>query len=179
MAIALTALVLVVACGGGGDDDDGGGSGATKTPTTSRGEVASEPELLAHEMVDRYNQMNGELLGIINEDLPPEELAPKIDALKSKYIDIFVDIGYQREALSDDDVAKFNSAALSELYDGSPGERLAIVNDLLQELNDAGEYDLANEITSLNILTQYAQFELLWKQEPDEAERLALPSPLH
>jgi hypothetical protein len=58
-------------------------------------------------------------------------------------------------------------------------EHIDAMNALLTELNASGEFDLAGEINSLNVLTQYAQFELLWDQEPEEAERLDLPSPLH
>jgi hypothetical protein len=166
--------MLVAACGGSGDDDAPESDGASTTaPASDAG-----PEDLAREMVGRYEEMNEMLLALIEQDLPAADLAPEIAALKDDYIDIFVAMGHQREAMSDEEVASFNSTALLALNDVSQ-EHIDAMNALLTELNAAGEYDLAGEINSLNILTQYAQFELLWGQDPEEAERLDLPSPLH
>ncbi len=129
-------------------------------------------------MIDSYVEMNGRLGDLIEQDLPAEDLRPEIAALKDEYVDVFVEMGYQREAMSDEEVSSFNTTAIIAL-NAVTFEHQDALKDLVSELNSAGENDLASEITSLNILTQYAQFELLWEQEPEEAERLALPSPAH
>lgn len=175
MLAPFVALFIVVACGGGDDDgDDGAGDSSDATPSAT----AAGPEALADEMVSDYVEMTEAYVDLLEQDLPPAELATEIAELKNEYIERFVEIGYQREAMSDEEVAAFNSKALSGIF-GLEFDHQDRVNEVLAELNAAGENELANEITSLNILTQYAQFELLWEQEPDEAERLALPSPLH
>lgn len=171
----LAALVIAVACGGGDDAADGTGGPSEATPSATAG---AGPEALADQMVADYVEMTEAYVDLLEQDLPPAALATEIADLKDEYIDRFVDIGYQREAMSDDEVAAFNSQALSGIF-ALEFDHQDMVNEVLAELNAAGESDLASEINSLNILTQYAQFELLWDQEPDEAERLALPSPLH
>jgi hypothetical protein len=177
--IAALAGLTLFACGGGDDDEDGGDDapGSSEAATTAPAEDV-DPEALAQEMIDEYVAMNEELVPLLEQDLPPEDLAPEIAALKNKYIEIFVPMGYQREEMSDEDFEAFNSAAVLALYDVD-FEHQDLLNDVLSDLNAAGENDLATEINSLNILTQYAQFELLWDQEPDEATRLELPSPAH
>ncbi|HEY5639783.1 MAG TPA: hypothetical protein VIW01_07000 [Dehalococcoidia bacterium] len=174
--VLLVALTAFAACSGSDDGD-----GATTAPTESNTPAPAsdaDPEALAREMIDLYVEMNGRLADLIEQDLVVEDLAPEIAALKDEYIAIFVATGYQREAMSAEDVSSFNTTALIAL-NAESFEHQDALNELVSELNSAGENDLASEITSLNILTQYAQFELLWEQEPEEAERLALPSPAH
>lgn len=173
----LATAVVAGACGGGDDDSDGAAPSETVEATASQA-ADGDGAALADQMVAEYTEMTEAYVTLLEEDLPPDELADEIAALKDEYIAIFVAIGHQREALDEEGVAAFNSRALSGIF-GLEFDHHDMVNDTLAELNAAGENDLASEINSLNILTQYAQFELLWDQEPDEAERLALPSPRH
>lgn len=176
LPLLFLALLLVAACSGSDDDD-----AATEFPTETTTTVPAggdDPATLAREMIGLYEEMNARLAQLIEDDLTSEELAPEVAALKDEYIGIFVEIGYQREAMSVEDVSSFNTAASIALNSVSSAHMDA-VGELTSELNSAGEGDLAREINSLNILTQYAHFELLWDQEPDEAERLSLPLPAH
>jgi hypothetical protein len=173
--LSIAILTLILACGGDDDDSPGPERTATATDTPAGG---ADPEGLALTMVGVYETMNEELVALLDRNLPPDDLGPEIAALKEEYIEAFVAMGRERETYSADKIAAFNRAATSALFSVDSSHQ-DMVNDVLRDLNATGEHDLANEISSFNILTQYAQFELLWDQEPDEAERLNLPSPAH
>jgi len=113
-----------------------------------------------------------ELTKLVQGNPPAGEVTPKIEALKEKYIKIHVASGKQREAMSPQDRKASDAALQSGMF--------AMPRDLQKTLVDASKAyratnnDLANLIGSLNILTQYAAYDLLKKQLPKEAERLGI-----
>src|SRR3972149_4981460 len=81
-------------------------------------------------------------------------------AQRREYIETFVSYGYQREAMSDSERAVFDSRVNQAIVLSTPSA-LYKLSAAVTSLNEAGESDLANEISSFNIITQYVFFDLL------------------
>ena len=82
-----------------------------------------------------------------------------------------VDLGREREALSPQDRAQADAVLRSRIF--------SVPSDLFKSYQDVqsayqSDRDLFNLIADFNIITQYAIFELLKKQLPDEAKRLGI-----
>ncbi len=81
-------------------------------------------------------------------------------------------LGKQREALDADGRAASDAVVRDGLSSLSP--------ELYAQYQEGQSYylsqdvELGNLIASFNIITQYADYDLLRSQEPDEAERLGL-----
>jgi hypothetical protein len=103
-----------------------------------------------------------------------DELKKKVTDLKNSTIDEFLPLGKARIKMSDPD-QKLCSAKLSLKLD-----RIASNPAWARTQNDARMFYNKTDaqfgllVASFNIITQYAQFELLKKQEPTEAKRLGI-----
>jgi hypothetical protein len=100
-----------------------------------------------------------------------------VQALKQEYIQKLFALGQERETFSDEDKALMNLPiylALDELYNDT--EKWQIYSDAMAHyaLKDAEFNEL---LVSFNIIGQYAQFELLIDQEPEQAVRLGILDP--
>jgi hypothetical protein len=74
--------------------------------------------------------------------------------------------------MSQTDAAKVESETRRLLF-ASPTVNIDALSQAVQRFNST-DPALAKELTSLNVITQYAFFELLQKQEPEEAKRLGI-----
>jgi hypothetical protein len=150
----LTAVMSFVSCGGSG----------TKTIT--------DPKELGEAIGKNYDEMFDKLIAVLESTDDIDKLKEDVAALKEEYIQIFVEYGKMREELDEADRPKVDSAVLS--YNRNLDmDRFQKYSDLQQELSQQ-DYDLGKMVSSFNILTQYAFFELLKRQEPEEAERLGI-----
>ncbi len=159
-------LLSLAACGGGeaepGADGSDGASGAASGGST-------DPEALTDEIVENYTACMDELQEL-TADLPePDALRPELEQLRDRYIDVFVEIGHRVATHEQETIDQIGRSVMSELY----GYDI----DWLTEVS--GHYisvdaDVANMIADLNIITQYAFFDLLRDQSPEEADRLGV-----
>ncbi|MBN1150099.1 hypothetical protein JXA84_02635 [candidate division WOR-3 bacterium] len=102
----------------------------------------------------------------------PGQIRPDVEELKEKYIQILVSLGNLREAFDESDrklvdqaiVLKLNSLANVDWYE-------TYTQCLQSYTSDHDFYDL---LLSFNIIGQYANYDLLKKQEPEEALRLGI-----
>ncbi len=183
--------LLIAACGG----DDGAKTGTasptqpatpvtTATPSATTPESTPEtasptaapgtpPEELAATIWQDYEAALNELQPLLEGTPTAEELAPKIKALKDKYIEKMVAHGHIKEEMSDTARAQVDAALLQSLMTMSTAV-LDLMTATQARLYAEGETELADEIVSINIITQYADFELLKQQEPEEAARLGI-----
>lgn len=176
-SLAATAL-LTAACGGGGD---GGAPSGPPGTTATGGTTATAPATtatpgdLASELYELTARMRAEADTLLraNIDTPADVLGPLVAGLKERYIAEFVAIGWRREAFDAAGRAAFDSA-FRRLLAADPQPDLEPYNVLIRRL-DAERSPVAREVASLNILTQYAFFDLLRRQEPAEADRLGVP----
>lgn len=130
------------------------------------------PDELGQKIGDNYIEMFSELNNLLEKKLEVEELKPQLADLKEKYIIIFVKFGSQREKFSETEKTKVNTAIRS-IFRTMDSELMDRFNESINYYREI-DNDLANEIVTFNILTQYADYELLIKQEPEEAKRLGI-----
>lgn len=173
-SLAAIAL-LAAACGGGGDGGAPPGPPGTTATGGATATAPATPDDLASELYEVTARMRAEADTLLraNVDTPADVLGPLVAGLKDRYITEFVAIGWRREAFDAAGRAAFDSA-FRRLLAADPQPDLEPYNVLTRRL-DAERSPVAREVASLNILTQYAFFDLLRRQEPAEADRLGVP----
>jgi hypothetical protein len=159
--VLLTAslLVLSVACGGEASEETSGGDEVT----------SDSPEELAADIADNYIRCMEELEAILADRPDPEELKPVLQELTDSYIDIFVEIGYKVDAHDSATVDEIGRLVMHRLY-GRDIEWMSQASSYYHPLDS----EISQMIGELNIITQYAFFELLEDQRASEAERLGV-----
>jgi len=164
--ISIIFLSILLAAGCGGEAADG------TDETSNRVEVITDPEALGNRVVDIYEEMYADLNDLVSQGLSAEEVWPELTAMKEDYISQFVELGAIREGMTEGQKQTINLTINSRLYN--------LDMDVFNSVNDAITFyrdqdnSLANEISQMNILTQYSDYELLRQQEPEEAVRLGI-----
>ena len=153
--VALCVVLSVGACQGGG------GAAAKRTPDD-----------LGAEIGQAYLKMMEEVGAAVATGSDPATIHPLIDQLKAKYVDTFVALGRQREALAPNDREKCDSASMSLMRQVSDETLQAI--DAAATACKESDAELAKHFAELERITRYANFDQLRTQLPDEAARLGV-----
>jgi hypothetical protein len=179
-AVIATILLLSWALGacGGGDNDNpsdepGNGTPGTNADATAT-DVSGSVEELGDEVTQHYFDALDEMETLLGRELPTDSLRTEIQTLKDKYIETFVSYGHKREAMSDGDREVFDARVRQAITLSTPSA-LDVMSTATASLIADGETELADEIMSFNVITQYVFFDLLKVQEPEEAQRLGIP----
>ena len=141
-----------------------GGGGAT---------AKRKPDELGTEIGQAYLKMMGEVGEAVAASADPATIHPLIDQLKAKYVDMFVALGRQREALAPGDREKCDATAMSAMRQ--------LADETLQAIDTAAasakesDPELAKRFAELERITVYSNFSQLKTQLPDEAARLKIP----
>ncbi len=173
--ILVVGATLMLSFGCGSDDVTKDASEGTKTeaaaavPTTA---TVASPEDLGQTIYKDFVALHKELTAMLAGSPAAADLKPKVADLKNRYIERFVGYGRLRAKMTDADAAKVESETRRLLF-ASPTVNVDALSQAVQRFNPT-DPALARELTSLNIITQYAFFELLKKQDPDEARRLGI-----
>jgi len=194
--ILVLVAVLLVACGGDGEPavptasaekpavaptQEATTAPATSTPEAQEPTPAQEnaapqemtPREIGQAVAARYVEAMTELTDLVEGKPPAAEIKPQVEDLKETYIQKLVELGRKREALSNQERATVDSAisvGINALY-GDPV--FATYSEVVQYyFNEDPEFHQL--LSSFNIITQYASFDLLKQQEPDEAARLGI-----
>ena len=147
-------LVAVSACGDSGEE----------TP------AAMTPEQLGKAIADVYVKCMTEVADMTTKKEDAGILKPKLETFREDVIGKLVVLGKKREAMGTTDRAAVDrniSAGMS-----------AIPRDVYGRYNEGYKHyagvdrETGNLIASFNTITQYANFDLLKKQNPEEAKRL-------
>jgi hypothetical protein len=134
---------------------------------------AATPEEIGEEIGAVYVRCLEDVTAAM-EGLPPAaELEPEVVELRDACIDDLVELGRQREGLEGSANATVNAEVGSAMR-RVPSELFQAFSDRQFHYQTSGDRDLANLIADFNVITQYADFELLKKQSPKEAERLGI-----
>ncbi|MEA3266730.1 MAG: hypothetical protein U9P42_07285 [Candidatus Fermentibacteria bacterium] len=163
-AVIFLSILLAAGCGGAeenGTDD-----------VSEQAEDFSDPEALGNRVGEIYGQMYVDLHEIATQGLPAEELAPLVAEMKEDYIGQFVELGAIREGMTDEQKSVVDRAIRSYFYDMDM-EIARSVTDMINFYRPE-DGELASNMSQMNILTQYADYELLRSQSPDEATRLGI-----
>ncbi len=183
--IVLILFLLVTACGG--DDDEK--QEPTSVPTKEATEVPTEapppptpepqgqtPQELGQEIGVLYVEALEKVTELVADHPPVEEVRPQVEALKETYVQQLFELGKQREALSEQDKTAVDSAILMEVSGLSQQDWYDTYNEAVQHYFDE-DYEFQQVLLSFNIIGQYANFDLLKDQEPEEAVRLGILDP--
>lgn len=165
--ISILILSLVFIAGGCGKEQN---SPATDQPAVTSAE-ADPAETLGQKIGSSYVETLKQVVAMLNDKPPAADARAMLTDMKNWTIELMVGLGREREALSAADQAR---------VDGVLSGRIAAVPaDLFKEYQAGQAYykddrELFQLIADFNIITQYANFDLLKKQLPEEAKRLGI-----
>ncbi len=169
IVLLMTGLLIVPlsACSGGGQGTEEAGGG----PAAQAPESMSPAEL--GEAIGGVYQEAIEAVAAAMTDRPePAVLRPKLETMKESYVKHLVELGRARAALGPGDRATVDSKVRLAITMVPSETFTAFADGQSHYLNQ--DRELANLIASFNVITQYADFDLLKKQAPDEAKRLGV-----
>lgn len=161
-------------------------SGGEKEATTRKKTENTEKQ--AEQQVEKKKEMNPDELGQEIGDLyvhglqevteflksMPEvsQVRPQVEEMKEMYVQKLVELGKQREALDASDKAKVDLKIRLKLSSTYSAPWYTTYNQVQE--NYFKDRDFHKIILSFNVIGQYANFDLLKKQEPEEAKRLGI-----
>lgn len=167
----LPALGLALAACGGSDDTATTTTGGSATVTTQKAEMSGEE--LGNAAGAAWAEAMQKLVTTLESKPDVATAKPQVADLKEEYVQKLVALGRQIAELDAGDKAKANARIVAALESAAGADWYKSYMDLYKEYS-AGDLDFANLLASFNILTQYADFELLKTQAPDEAARLGI-----
>ena len=162
--------VTLSGCGSSsGDATDGSSDGSA----TGGGGELSSPDEIGEAIMGLYEDAMNDVVGLMEGRPDAADLKPEVEKLKEDYVQRMVELGRQREKLSDADKSAVDMVV-------TEGLGMMSAEDVYQDYIDgqahymAQDIELANLLADFNILTQWADLELLRSQDPEEADRLGL-----
>ncbi len=166
LLLALCFLLPIMSCGQSGSDSESAGDDQAV-------EEGLTPAELGEAILATYREAIGEVVKL-TEGLPEgESIYDAAVAMKEKYVQKLVAYGRQKEAMSAADRSAVDSKlrmGLNSFYsDPTFKAYMEAANHYI-----SSNRELHKILADFNILTQYADFELLRKQEPKEATRLGV-----
>ena len=113
------------------------------------------------------------LVALLESKPEASAIKSQVEQLKESYVGKLVALGRLREALPDSDKARVSSGITTALDAFADEPWYTSYMEIYDSYSD-GDLDFANLLASFNILTQYADFDLLKQQAPEEAARLGI-----
>ena len=186
VAILVGASVVAASCGGDDDVADDGAAATTDAPatptpagtsspleTTIAASSEMSPQELGDEIGTLYLAVYDDVIATLEDRPEPAEATARLTELEATYIEQFVELGRQREMLDESGRATVDTA-ISTAIMSLPEETLAEYQAAIDDYADPDAPELSELIRSFNIIGQYASFDLLREQDPDEAARLGI-----
>jgi hypothetical protein len=168
---------ILLAAGILGSAACGGGTGVTSTTAAATTSAASttaaalSPADLGDEVGALYLAAYDDLVALLADRPDAATVAGELTALKEQYIQEMVALGRRRETMGTADRATVD-ARITAALDRLPAETYDAYQ--LAFTDYGSDLEVANLIAAFNILGQYANFDLLREQAPEEAERLGI-----
>jgi hypothetical protein len=131
-----------------------------------------DPQYLSGAILDNYYGAFSELATLVSMNPSATELKPLVEELRNSYIDIFVGFGAYYEAM-DSSARATVDACVAAGFAGLNMDDFNAVSDAVAFYR-AEDGELADMMADFNIITQYAFYDLLRQQDPEEAARLGL-----
>jgi hypothetical protein len=180
--LVIVGALLVGACGSDGAapaTTRADESSTTEAPATSAAPATSEP---AETPLDAASELGAsisviylaaydDVIVLLSDRPDPADALVELAELKEQYVQELVALGHEREALDSSLRAQVDSVILSTVSGLDSGTLAEYQAALDHYVADREVYDL---ILSFNIIGQYANFDLLREQEPEEAARLGV-----
>ncbi len=167
MRLLLTlAIAMVLATGCAKKDGEGAAGGEAAQVDTST------PEGLGKAIFAEYKAGTEQMMAILKDHPDAATVKPKVEELEKKTIEKMVELGKKRQALPEGDRGKVDMTLFDQMGQLDPNW-MSVAN--AASAHYAGtDADLGAKISGFNVITQYASFELLKKQKPEEAKRLGI-----
>lgn len=149
-----------------------GQDGGDDQPAAVQVPAPATPTALGEAIGKTYQDALAEFAGLAKGHPAPAQIADKVSELKARTMVRMLAWGHHRAALSPADRTLVDAASLAALKatDKAHWEAFAAATKHYREV----DAELGNTIASLNILPQYAAFEVLAVESPDEAKRLGV-----
>lgn len=161
---------LLAACGGKGEE--AADTGQAEKPKAEKAEKMS-PKEMADKILSLYEEGMKEMNVLLEAKPDAAEVKPQLQELKEKYIQEYVKLGKIRETMTEQDRSTMQSNLMMGMNSFGTQDWYIAFNEN-QQYYFSKDQELHKLIMSFNVITQYAQFELLKQQEPEEAERLGI-----
>ena len=168
--IALLSMMVIgtTFCGGGGKAPEAAGNESGPIAPSA----TLTPAELGRNIGSLYYDALTDLTRALKERPEPAAARVKVQEIREGYIRKLLALGKLRELMNDGD-RKTVDAQISLKLGSTP-------SDLFTQFSQAHQYyspkdrELAEWMSGFNIITQYANFDLLKKQAPAEAARLGI-----
>jgi hypothetical protein len=172
--LLLGSSVLLAACGGGS-------SGTDTTVTTPVGQTVSTTEQAASMSGSELGNAAGaawaeamqRLTTLLTNKPEAAVVKAQVEQLKEEYVQKLVQLGRQGAALDTAAKAQMSARIVAALGAAADKDWYKSYMDIYRNYS-GGDVEFGNLLASFNILTQYADFDLLKKQAPKEAARLGI-----
>ncbi|WP_375562010.1 hypothetical protein ACE193_05525 [Bernardetia sp. OM2101] len=129
---------------------------------------------LGKRIMNLANQLNDKIYDLLYKtESNINDIHSQLQKWFDEYVAQLVEMGKEKEALSTEEREKVDNDIMQEYFKLDQERHNAIYIKKHEELYEASE-DTANLLLKFNIITQYSDFALLKKQNPEEAERLGL-----
>jgi hypothetical protein len=173
----LIAAVALATMGCAGELPVPGKNSSTSTGRVSTTTRESTPLQLGTQVAATWSEAMQKLVSLLAETPPIASLQAPVTQLKEEYVQKMVALGHQIEAL-DAPQRQTASDRSSEILDGTADsdwfQSYVRLYDHYAAGEDQSSQDFAVLLSTFNTLTQYAFFDLLKAQDPDEAQRLGI-----
>jgi hypothetical protein len=175
--VLLAASLVLAGCGGGSSGTDTTAPAMAEQPTVTTEQVASTESMDSSELADAVFTTWAEAmqnLDTLLADRPdPASVQTQVEQLKEEYIQKLVALGRQVAALDLGDKVTMQAELLSAIMDGGEEDWYASYSEIYADYAGS-DIEFSNLVADFNILTQYADFDLLKQQAPEEAARLGI-----
>ena len=182
IVVLISVVLLLTACGGAPAPAQPAASGgsvpATEAPAAQPTAAPAQPkEQTPQELGDEIGKVYVGALEDVSKLVANKpaaaEVKTKVAELKEQVIQQLVELGKKREAMSAADRQTVTARISMALSNIGSADWYAKYSEAVSYYNKE-DSDLSGMLASFNIIGQYAQFELLKQQEPQEAERLGI-----
>jgi hypothetical protein len=175
VCLVLAAGLLLAGCGGGSSDSVGTttSAGAGEAVSTTAQAASMSPSELGDAIGATWAEAMQKLTALLGSKPEAGAIKGQVEQLKEEYIGKLVELGTKREALSTGDKAQVGLRTVAAL-EGAADAPWYVSYNTIYGYYSSGDQDFANLLASFNILTQYAEFDLLKQQAPEEAARLGI-----
>ena len=170
--LVVVVSALTFGCGGGNEQSAPAETAEKPAPAKAEKSEKMTPAELGQNIAAVYEKAMTDLTEMLKDKPAVDEVQADVVALKDTCITKLVELGKLREALDASDKSKVDLQLRLKANSINRSPVWEAYSEIHQHYFQDREFH--EIIASFNIITQYAAFELLKKQEPEEAARLGI-----
>jgi hypothetical protein len=171
-SLCLLLTFATFACGGGEETVEKNEAVEKPAPAKSETKTEMTPAEIGQKVSEIYVKTMGDLVELLKEKPEVSAVMSEVKTLKDHCVQELFELGKKREALDAAGRSTVDSQIRMKANSFYKDPVFTSFNELQQHYFQ--ERDFHELVMSFNIITQYANFDLLKKQEPEEAQRLGI-----